>query len=260
MTDEEIKKSQEHIGEYVPYQEDKEEKSEYQPMTDEEIKKSQEHIGEYVPYQEDESDEKVVGTATVVSEDNHTNDATPVREVPIVVQDREEDHSNDNLFEIVPDATELTEKDIPKEDSEGDLSESHDEQSFSLDAYNALREKILYLKEQQEITKKKREEAERKAEEVALKAKEVDEMLLESEANYAQSMDRLRVFSENLKEACNKNIRDAEEAEADAKINNDLIISKKEKMDNNNRIINEIGSLLGDDTYSSGEDQNKKHI
>ena len=107
------------------------------------------------------------------------------------------------------------------------------------DDYAALRDNILYLKNQAELTRKQKEEAQRKAEETAEKARQIKEMFEESQKNYDQSLDLLRAYQEALEEDCNNNVKGTKDAENDARLNNDFISEHREKMNYNNRIISE---------------------
>ena len=211
---------------------------EYVPMTDEEIRESQIKLGfdenGNIIDQPKDTTERKVGTASLVDSnivipDFNLNDIlvppkkdiNHSREIPIVVNERDEETRDQH-------------------------------ETATIDDYNSLREKILYLKQQQEITRKHREDAQKNAEKTAEQAKEMLEMFEESEKNYAQSIDMLKAYSQELEEDCNRNRERAEAAENDARKNNDFINSHKEKVDYNNRIINEIDSIIRDKEENRG--------
>lgn len=211
----------------------------YVPMTDEEIRIAQRKIGldengNFIATPKINR-EKKVGTATIVEDKIPSivipnlkledilippkNNVFTLREKPVVIKERDDEKAS-----------------IP----------------MGKDDYAALKENILYLKNQAALTRKQKEEAQRKAEESAEKAREIKEMFEESQKNYAQSLDLLRAYQEALREDCSNNEQGTRDAENDTRLNNDFISTHREKMNYNNRIISEIGSLIG-----SSEEEHK---
>ena len=211
----------------------------YVPMTDEEIREAQIRLGldengNFIETPKDKTERKI-GTASLV--DNKVS--------PIVLPNLD---LKDILLPPKKNIEEIKEFTIVD-----DNNISENDSSKTLDEYNSLREKILYLKRQKEITKKQKDDAQKTAEETAAKAKEIREMFEQSQHDYAQSLDMLRAYQEELEEDCNRNIKGAAEAEKDTRENNDFISKHREKMNKNNRIISEIGSLIGNDSQDTSK-------
>lgn len=201
----------------------------YTPMTDEEIRQSQIKLGfdEHgnLVNPPGDKEERKVGTASF-------KDKTPSIVMPPL-----------NIDEILikPD------REIPVVVKEREFDEEKKSVRSELEEYNSLREKILYLKQQKELSEKQKEEAEASAKRTAEKAKEVKEMFEESEKSYAARLDMLRQYSEELERICNQNRKVAEDAENDVRMNNDFINTHTEKLNENKRIIGEIDTMIKED-------------
>jgi hypothetical protein len=201
----------------------------YTPMTDEEIRQSQIKLGfdEHGNLVNPPGDrvERKVGTASF-------KDKNPSIVLPPL-----------NIDEILI----KPEREIPVVVKEREYQEEKNAVRSELDDYNSLREKILYLKQQKELSEKQKEEAEESAKRTAQKAKEVKEMFEESEKSYAASLDMLRQYSEELERICDQNRKVTEDAENDARMNNDFISTHTEKLNENKRIIGEIDTIIKED-------------
>ena len=208
----------------------------YVPMTDEEIRIAQRKIGldengNFIRSPK-ELKEKKVGTATIVQKEIPSIVIPKIKLEDILIPPKENNYT-------------FREKPVVIRERQSEP------QSKEIDDYTALREKILYLKQQRELTRKQKEDAQRTAEETAERARQIREMFEESQKNYAQSIDMLKAYEESLEEACSSNLQGTRAAEDDTRKNNDFISSHREKMDYNNRIINEIDSLIGNPENST---------
>lgn len=248
----------------------KNDKYHYVPMTDEEIRESQRKLGF------DEHGNLIsavnasafgVSVPKVSLEDvfvpkstESSYSDTPLRDSPIVVEDRKNAFAFDledgeNMFDVID--TDANSKKTGTT-NENDLVEysfvdsehngKGDTAASKLDEYHSLKDKILELQERRQDSLRKKENAEKVAEEKAVQAKKVKEMFEESQKNYEQSLSRLRAYTESLEEECARNSKVAEIAENDAQMSENFIAMQRQKVDDNNRVINEIDSLINGDT------------
>ncbi len=253
MTDEEVKASQENLGfdengndlhakvveslipdEYV-----------YTPMTDEEIRASQEKLG----FDErgnlvnpPKADYDIVATAKVVNDERsplYAGEDSSLKDAPVDSPRTARTVEKDIDYSLEPESEQLEEF-VETENVTGAESVS-----AKIDDYNSLKEKLLQLQKQQALTMQKKEKAQKEAEEAAdaaLKAKQEYEA---SEKSVSRSMEMLKAYTEALQEDCERNVNAAELAENDARINKNFIDEQKGKVDANNRLIDEIDSLIG---------------
>ena len=246
-------------------------RNEYVPMTDEEIRASQEKLGfdehgNLLPTQttEENQNEKMVSTASVIGENltpfvipNLSFDAvfvpsqndekvseTQLRGDTILTPDRTDSRSEEPVdsFERVDDFQ------MFRNDDQQNSAKSVSEHQIRRDEYNALKEKIDALKKEKEKIRRRKMAAQEAAEGAAARALEAKRMLEESQRSYDEYMDRLRAYTAELEEDCSRDLKSVELAENDAKMNESFAQMQREKADQNHRIIDEIGSLLGDVT------------
>lgn len=226
-------------------------KYDYKPMTDEEIRASQIKLGfdEHGNLIDNGKREQpdVVSTASVVGEIHAPSledvfvpsDAQVVRDVPVVVKDRDAaklDFDLDegkSMFEIVN-------HDDAKE-------EVHTESStMTIDDYTALREKILLLQKQKAESQQQRLEAQRREEEAQARAQEARRMYEVSQANYNDRMRRLRDYAATLEAACSENERQIAASEQRLHENDEFVESQRQQASRTNQIISEIDSMMND--------------
>lgn len=241
----------------------------YVPMTDEEIRESQRKLGF------DEHGNLINGVSNspfsisvpkVSLEDvfvprnvEGVKIDSQVRDNPVIVEDRKGSFTfgleeGENMFDVI-DVAENDGKIVTGESKE--LTEySFDDSSLSessskLDDYHSLKDKILQLQRQKQISHEKKVRAEKVAEEKAEKAQEVKRMFEESQKTYEQSLDRLRAYTESLEEECERNSKVAEIAENDAQMSENFIALQQQKADDNYRVIREIDGLINGDSEVS---------
>lgn len=243
----------------------------YTPMTDEEIRQSQiklgfdEHgnlIGNNLPKKEAVSSARVVGNfiapgsmpsltlKDVFVPTTEKIEETPIREVPVVVPERKandvdlEFGEGEAMFDIVDPNQNQQEVEAPV------VQESPREEttSMTVEDYTALKEKILRLQQQRNLTQKNREAAQKRANDAAIRAEEAKRIFAVSQANYNERMAKLRAYTKSLEDACDENVRRAEEAERNARMSDTISQEQRHKAENNIRIIGEIDSMIGEDT------------
>ena len=117
---------------------------------------------------------------------------------------------------------------------------------MTIDDYSALREKILRLRQQKELTAKNRAEAQKRADEAKARAQEARKAYEVSEANFNDRMERLRAYSERLQAACDENVRFAEEANRSAIASEGVVQEQRHKANRFNQQIQEIDSMMVD--------------
>ena len=243
----------------------------YTPMTDEEIRQSQiklgfdEHgnlIGNNLPKKEEVSSARVVGNfiapgsmpsltlKDVFVPTKEKIEETPIREVPVVVPERKandvdlEFGEGEAMFDIVDPNQNQQEVETPV------VQESPREEttSMTVEDYTALKEKILRLQQQRKLTQKNREAAQKRANDAAIRAEEAKRIFAVSQANYNERMEKLRAYTKSLEDACDENVRRAEEAERNARMSDTISQEQRHKAEKNIRIIGEIDSMIGEDT------------
>lgn len=253
MTDEEIRQSQIKLGfdeHGNPVDNKSEELKEYTytPMTDEEIRESQiklgfdEH-GNLVNPPTNNYD--VVATAKVVEDERSPlydeKSGTSLRDTVVVAPER--------AAKVVEKGVDLLDESKGTYVAESSFipSEVHIKSNVStkIEDYNALKEKILQLQKQQALTEQKKASAQREAEEAAAKALQAKKELEASQKSVSQSMEMLKAYTEALEEDCFRNERTAEVAENDARMNLNFVDVQMEKVAANDRLIEEIDSLIG---------------
>lgn len=240
----------------------------YKPMTNEEIRAAQiklgfdEHgnlISNKPPVQERTSTAKVVGNfvapgnvtiPSVTIEDAFVPAKKPVdqpvRVNPVVVPERKEPvglelEDGENMFEVIKDDQKVEETPVARVEEA-----PHTEQAMTIDDYSALREKILRLRQQKELTAKNRAEAQKRADEAQARAQEARKAYEVSEANFNDRMERLRAYSERLQAACDENVRFAEEANRSAIASEGVVQEQRHKANRFNQQIQEIDSMMVD--------------
>ena len=235
----------------------------YKPMTDEEIRASQIKLGfdEHGNLIDNGKrvQEPVVSTAKIVGSFVAPGATLPsltlddvfvpttqkkreaqVRDIPVVARDRDETaigldlEDGKSLFEVID----------QEENAPVTSSVAADESSMSVEDYQALKEKILYLQQQRQITHQQSVDAQRAAQASAIEAQEARRQFEISQANYNDRMKKLRAYTASLEAACTENIRVAAQAEQDARNNNSYVQSQRKLADKNNRIIGEIDSMM----------------
>lgn len=241
----------------------KDSKYQYVPMTDEEIRESQRKLGF------DENGNMIESTSSFAVEvpkvsldEIFVPKSTEKREAPIVVEDRKSSEtpfdldSGENMFDVIDTSIETHEADTQKaadlkEFSFEESEEGKSTTSSKLDDYLSLKDKILQLQRQKQISHEKKIRAEREAAEKAEKAQEVKKMFEDSQRTYEESLERLRAYTESLEEECEINSKDAEIAENDAQMSENFIEIQQKKADDNYRVIREIDGIINGESEDS---------
>ena len=255
MTDEEIREAQIKLGwdeHGNPIKKEEPKKYDYVPMTDEEIREAQIKMGldengnpikkeepkkyDYVPM----TDEEIREAQIKIGLDENGNFIETPKET--------EEKFVGEAEEVMPQYTTLEDKPVDNIDvvDNPEVVEQKSHSSATIDDYTALKERILKLKEQKEQTAREIEAARRQEEEMKERAHEMEEMLAESDKSVAASLEMLKAYSEALEEDCDRNRRKAEEAKSRAQESSDYIASHQDKLNDNQRLISEIDTLIGE--------------
>ena len=256
-------------------------RDEYVPMTDEEIRASQEKLGfdehgNLLPKKEElATGDKMVSTASVIGKNltpfvvpNLSFDAvfvptqseekipeTQLRGDTVLVPDRD-----DSEAKVVNKDFEKVDEFRMTRDDENQIStttSSTTEYQIKRDEYNALKEKAALLVQKRDEIRRRKLAAQEAAEAAAARALEAKRMLEESQKRCDEEMNRLRQFTAELEEDCDRDLKSVELAENDAKMNETFAQMQRKKVDQNDRIISEIGSILGETTDTDTETSHK---
>ncbi len=226
----------------------------YTPMTDEEIRESQiklgfDENGNLLPHEKKE--DKIQSLKDIFAPTE-----SPVRDLPVVVKEREPSSlgldldDGQNMFEIV------NQEDNVRQDSdfESTISSNTDESiGMSIDAYTALKEKILLLQKQKEESQQSRLEAQRRAEESAAKVQDARKQVEMTQASYNERLQKLRDYAASLEADYNENIRFTKEAEKNAEENEAEAQKQISQADKTRRIIGEIDSM-----FTTGDEEKQE--
>ena len=211
---------------------DRNEKSGYVPLTDEEVEKARRNLG--ISDNEQSSISKLNLPVVVplkfdeVAEDMKSK--VQLRDVPV----------------IVPDRTPLNDK--LKTYEEVDNYEFEDEKTNTksqLDSYSDLKNKLENLLKHKKAVEQAKNAAQKAAEDMADKARQARELAEKSEKQRIEQLERLRSYTDSLEEACKNDEKSIELAENDAMMNNNFIETQLRKVEENNSVIDEIDSLIG---------------
>ena len=256
-------------------------RDEYVPMTDEEIRASQEKLGfdehgNLLPKKEElATGDKMVSTASVIGKNltpfvvpNLSFDAvfvptqseekipeTQLRGDTVLVPDRD-----DSEAKVVNKDFEKVDEFRMTRDDKNQIStttSSTTEYQIKRDEYNALKEKAALLVQKRDEIRRRKLAAQEAAEAAAARALEAKRMLEESQKRCDEEMNRLRQFTAELEEDCDRDLKSVELAENDAKMNETFAQMQRKKVDQNDRIISEIGSILGETTDTDTETSHK---
>ena len=244
-------------------------KYDYKPMTDEEIREAQIKLGfdehgnllsSNKPKTETVETARVVGNYVApgsIPSVSFTDAFEPVqkpvlqdvalRDKPVVVPDRDGDglerEDGENMFKVIdreePKAEEPVKVEVPVDVQETGTT-------MTLDDYTALKEKILRLQQQREVTRKNREEAEKREQEARERATEARKQYELSQANFNARMQKLREYADRLQAACDENVSKAEEANRNARLSDQYVQQQRSQADQTNRKIEELDSMLAD--------------
>ena len=262
----------------------------YTPMTDEEIRQSQIKLGFDEHGNLINSGKKEDVVATVVEKEVVDKQ---IRDVPVVVQDRDESSfgldldDEKSMFDIIEDApvqedtadkvedqpvveTKVEEdaqqvveaQPVEEVQTEAPTEKGHypdlENPYMTIDDYLALKDRIVQLQKRKESSSAIAREAKDREQDAYAAERQAREQFEISQANYQDRMERLRQYAESLDADCNKNEQEAQEAEERYRVSSQLTKAQLDEANRNNKIIEEIDMMIGEAQAESSEEPSVK--